>query len=99
MGFSIVGGQTRFARDALKECLTVILSLEAQQVIIAQPFQQLFVRWNGCKNFRRREGNMQEETDAIIHAPFSQLAGKRKQVIIVDPQNIVFFDQRQQFIR
>ncbi|MNL17294.1 hypothetical protein D3C87_1383790 [compost metagenome] len=94
-----MGGQSRFTRDALEERLTVILRLEAQQVIVAQSFQQLFVRWNGGKNFRRRERNMQEETDAIVHTPFSQLAGKRKQVIIVDPQNIVFFDQWQQFVR
>ena len=42
---------------------------------------------------------MQKEADTIIDAALAQFAGQRQQVVIVDPDDIVRFNQRQQFIR
>ncbi len=41
---------------------------------------------------------MQEKTDAVIHAAFTQFAGKRQQMVIMNPDDVVFAQQRQQFI-
>ncbi len=32
---------------------------------------------------------MQEKTDAIIHSAFTQLAGKRQQMVIMNPDDVV----------
>ncbi len=41
---------------------------------------------------------MQEKTDTVIHAAFTQLAGKRQQMVIMNPDYVVIAEQRQQFI-
>ncbi len=84
-----MGRQPRFAGHAFKEGQTVVFGLEAQQIIIAEIFKQLVPWRQRVENFRRRERDMQEETDAVVDAAFAQLAGKRQQVVIVDPYDIV----------
>ncbi len=42
---------------------------------------------------------MQEEANLVVDAALAQFAGERQQMVIMDPQNIVFFDQRQQLVR
>ena len=42
---------------------------------------------------------MQKESDSVIDALFTQFSGKRQQVVIVDPQDIVRLDQRFQSLR
>ncbi|SAG14021.1 Uncharacterised protein [Enterobacter cloacae] len=37
------------------------------------------------ENLRRRERNVQEKTDSVIHTTFSQLSGERQQMVVVDP--------------
>ncbi len=85
MGFTPFGHHSRFAGHRIKERKSVILGLEAQQIVVTQRIQQLFMRRQRGKNFRRRERNMQEKANPVIHSPFTQLSGEGQQVIIVDP--------------
>ncbi len=82
--------------QAINERHAIVFGLEAQQIVVAQHFQQLFVRRQRVENLWRRERNVQEEADAVSNAQLAQRGSKRQQMIIVDPQNIVRLNQRLQ---
>ena len=83
--FTAMRNQPRFTRHAVEESQPVIFSLETQEIVIGQCFQDLVVLRKRCEDLRCREGNMQEEADTVVDAASSQLSGKGQKMIIVDP--------------
>ncbi len=88
-----------FAGHVVLEGEPIRFRLEADEVVKAKCFQQLIVRWNDGQDFRRRERNVKEETDAVADAELAASFGEGNQVIVVDPNDVVRFEQRFQFLR
>ena len=42
---------------------------------------------------------MQKEADSVVDPTLAQFAGEGQQMVIMDPQRIVWFDQRQKLVR
>ena len=41
---------------------------------------------------------MQKEADPVVHSALTQFTGERQQMVIMDPQRIVWLDQRQKLV-
>ena len=83
--FAAVSDQSGFTGHAVEEGQPVVFRLETEQVVIGQRLKDLFMLRQCRENLRRRERNVQEKTDSVIHTTFSQLSGERQQMVVVDP--------------
>ena len=99
-----VGGQAavflqhaaHLAGDVVLEGQLVGVGLEADQVIEAQGLEQFVVRRDRGEDLRRREGNVQEEADAVANAQHAAGFGEGNQVIVVHPDDVIGLEQRLQ---
>ena len=80
------------------EIVAVVFGLEADQIVIGQPAEDLPVMRQGLQNVRRRAGNVQEKADRIAMAARAQLASERHQMIVVHPDDVVLVEQRAQAV-
>jgi len=51
------------------------------------------------QHLRGRKRNVQEKADAVLHARRAQRLGERYQVIVVDPDHVVFAQKRHELLR
>ncbi len=71
---------------------SVARRLHADEIIGGETPQDALVTGEHCRHLMRRPGNMHEEADAIGTAELAQIIGKRDQVIIVNPDDVVGFN-------
>lgn len=85
--------------DVIDERLLVAFGLQADDVVRAHELHQLFMRRHGPQHLGRREGNVQEEADRVLHAELAQAVRERQQVIVVHPDDVVGLHERAQLLR
>ena len=85
---------TQFLGAVMQEAVEPFLRLEADQIVLQHRAHQALVIRQGDEQACRRPGDMEEEPDPVRDAARTQTFAERDQVIIVDPDEIVFFDQR-----
>ena len=78
----------------MEKAFEPFLRLEADHVVIEQRADQPLVIGQRYEQPRRRPGDVQEEADPVLDPARTQPFAQRDQVIIVDPYDIVGFDQR-----
>jgi hypothetical protein len=61
------------------------MGLKGKQVGPKKTIKKLFTPGEDRKDFGRREGNVEEETDGCIGQPVPQHLGKQHQVVVVYP--------------
>ena len=76
------------------EIVAVVLRLEADEIAIGQAAENLPVMGQGLQDVRRRAGRVQEEADPVAVAARAQFAGEQHQMIVVDPDDVAFADER-----
>ncbi len=101
-----IGGQaairlddaTHLAGDVVLKGQAVGVSLEADQVVVAERLEQVVMRRDGGEDFRRRKRDVQEEADAVAHAKLAAGFGEGDQVVVVDPDDVVGPEQRHELL-
>ena len=88
----------RLLGDVAAERTHIILGLEAQEIIGAEIAHQLAVYRERQQQLRCREGDVQEEADAVDDTETAQLGGERDEMIVMDPDQIVGLEQRGQLL-
>ena len=73
--------------------VTVVLGLEAHEVVVAERADALLLARDGEQKVRRRAGDMQEEAERILVTARAQFPGERDQVIIVNPDQVVGLEE------
>src|SRR5262249_61169293 len=81
--------QPAFARKIAAEIEGVVASLETDEIVVAERWNEPLVMRKGGEDFGRRAWNVQEEADAVLVAKIAQRFGQRHQVIVVDPDQVV----------
>ena len=88
--------QAAFIGDVAGKIRRIDFGLEADQVVVAERRDQLIMIGQGREDFRRRERNVDEETDLVVVPAIAQRLGERHEMIVVHPHDIV---GPQQFFR
>ncbi|MNU89778.1 hypothetical protein D3C71_796280 [compost metagenome] len=78
------------------EAIGIALGLEADQIVGIQAGEQAQVVRHGLQQVGRGHRHVQEEADPAADATLAQQRGQRDQVVIVDPDDVVFAQQRGQ---
>jgi hypothetical protein len=93
---SIQTGGEVAPRQAVGKVLAIMFGLETKHVIGGQARQKCLVHRHGMEDVRCRPGNVQEEADPVGHTLTAQLGGQRDEMIVVDPDQVVRLDERQE---
>ena len=75
------------------------LALQAHQVVGKERTHQPLMLRQRREDERRRNGHMQEKSDALAATQRTQLRRQRDQVVVVHPDHVVLAQQRQQLAR
>ncbi len=75
--------------EVADEITHVGLGLKADQIVLQQQGEQLLVVRQHGDHFRRGEGDMEKETNAIGKASAAKLVRHRYEVVVVHPDDIV----------
>ena len=78
--------------EIANEISGIALGLEADHVILQQQRDELLVVGQGCKHLRRRHRDMKEEADAVGMAAAAQRVRDRDHVIVMNPDEVIGFD-------
>ena len=70
----------------------IAFGLEAHNVVLQQQWYQLLVLRQRCQNLRRRKWDVQEKPDPVGMAAPSQRVRDGDQMVVMNPNQIVFFD-------
>src|SRR5690606_11054984 len=84
--------------DIMLQIAEVGVGLETDDVEVEQGFNQPAMLRHRSHDLRWREGDVQEEADALGAAALAQLRGKRDQMIIVDPDDVIRLQDGKQCI-
>ncbi len=87
--------QAHLLLHIVQEALQPFGVLEAEHVVFQHGGHQPLVERQRDQQARRRPGGMEEQPHAVLHALFAKLRAERKQVIVVDPDEVFFLDQWQ----
>src|SRR5690554_901001 len=86
----------QMASGVIDKGLGIALGLKADQVVLAKCQHQLAVPRDGPQHRRAGEGNVQEETDAVVQALFAAGLSQRDEMVIVHPKAVRGLGQRRQ---
>ena len=81
-----------FGDEVADEISGIALGLEADHVILQQQRDELLVVGQRRQHLRRRHRDMKEEADAVGMAAAAQRVRDRDQVIVMNPDEVVGFD-------
>jgi membrane glycosyltransferase len=85
-------GPVRLGNQIADEIAGIVLGLEADEVVLQEQRHQLLVVRQRGQHLRRGQRHVQEEADPVGVAEFSQRIGDRNEMIIMDPDDVVFGD-------
>ncbi|MNI40214.1 hypothetical protein D3C73_944270 [compost metagenome] len=80
------------------EAIGIALGLEADEVVGIQRREQPQMVGHRLQQIGRWHRDVQEEADAAADAALAQHRAERNQVVIVDPDDVVFAQQRRQLV-
>ena len=85
--------------EVANEISGIALGLEADHVVLQQQRDELLVVGQGRQHLRRRHRDMKEEADPVGMAAAAQRVRDRDEVIVMDPDQVVGFDDLFEFGR
>src|SRR5215207_978057 len=88
----------KFLDEAASEVVGIPLCLHTHKVIVGDDTEELGASWKSSKHFGSGPGNVMKVPDRVGDPDGPQLACKRDQVIVVNPDEIVRLDQMRQGI-
>ena len=89
-------GDALLGHQIAREIADVGFRLQSHQIVLQQQRQQPLVVGQNGDDFRRGEGDMQEEADAVGETALAKLLRDRDQVIVVDPDEVVGLEDLRQ---
>ena len=81
--------ETTLVRQIARKIGGVDFGLEADEVVVPERGYQPLVIGQRRENLRRRERDVNEETDLVLVPALAQRLGQRNQMIVVHPHHVV----------
>ncbi len=89
-------GARQYLANAFEERALIDVGMKAHHVVCAHRPHQLRRTRQGVQQRRGHERRVQEEADPVERTKPAQFLGQREQVVVVDPDQIVFAQQPEQ---
>jgi len=86
-----------FGNQIANEILDIAVGLEADNVVLYEQRDQLFMVRQRGQNFRRWKRNMQEESNPVAMPTAAQRICDRYEMVVMDPDQIVSLDDLFEF--
>jgi hypothetical protein len=90
---------SRPLRDQIaSEIVAVVLRLKSDEIVIGKASEYFPMRGQRLQNVGRSEWNMQKKPDLVLASPGPQFAAQGHEVVVVNPNDVVFPHERTQLI-